>query len=101
MCSMVMDFVFDCICVNLVLLGWIWLCVMDEMMCGDCVKIDCVVVLFYLFGCVGDLLEVVQVVMFLCSDVVSFVMGVDYVVDGGYVVMGFEQVVLVILWFVE
>lgn len=87
---MVMDFVGDVICVNLVLFGWIWLCVMDELIGGDCVKIDCVVVDFYLLKCVGNLEEVVDVVVFLLFGYVFFVIGVDYVVDGGYFVMGLE-----------
>lgn len=41
----------------------------------------------YFIGCVGEVEEVVKVVVFLSFDDVLFVVGVVLLVDGGYIVM--------------
>ena len=86
--NMAMDLAHDNIRVNSVSPGWTWSKVMVELSGGDREKTNRVAAPFHLPGRVGDPEEVAAVVVFLCSELVSWV---TWAVDGGYSAMGPEQ----------
>jgi NAD(P)-dependent dehydrogenase (short-subunit alcohol dehydrogenase family) len=88
--NMAMDLAADGIRVNSVSPGWTWSKVMVELTGDDREKTDRVAAPFHLLGRVGDPREVANVVVFLCSDLATFVTGADWAVDGGYSAMGPE-----------
>src|SRR3989344_2691528 len=77
--------------VNSVSPGWTWSAIMDQLTGGDRAKTDRVAAPFHMLRRVGDPAEVANVVLFLCSDLASFVTGADYACDGGYSAMGPES----------
>lgn len=79
--GIVVDYGYLGICVNVLLLGGI-----DMVMVGDQVQKDWVVGL-YVMKCIVVFLEIVMVVLFLVSLMVSFVIGMVFYVDGGNVVV--------------
>jgi NAD(P)-dependent dehydrogenase (short-subunit alcohol dehydrogenase family) len=89
--SMAMDLAAHGIRVNSVSPGWTWSAIMDQLTHGDRAKTDRVAAPFHLLRRVGDPAEVANVVLFLCSDLASFVTGADYACDGGYGAMGPES----------
>lgn len=89
--SMAMDLAGEGVRVNSVSPGWTWSAIMDQLTGGDRAKTDRVAAPFHLLRRVGDPAEVANVVMFLCSDLASFVTGADYACDGGYSAMGPES----------
>ncbi|MBU0745640.1 MAG: SDR family oxidoreductase [Gammaproteobacteria bacterium] len=89
--SMAMDLAGEGVRVNSVSPGWTWSAIMDQLTGGDRVKTDRVAAPFHLLRRVGDPAEVANVVLFLCSDMASFVTGADYACDGGYSAMGPES----------
>ncbi|MBU1815557.1 MAG: SDR family oxidoreductase [Gammaproteobacteria bacterium] len=89
--SMAMDLAGEGVRVNSVSPGWTWSAIMDQLTGGDRVKTDRVAAPFHLLRRVGDPAEVANVVLFLCSEMASFVTGADYACDGGYSAMGPES----------
>ena len=89
--SMAMDLAGEGVRVNSVSPGWTWSAIMDQLTGGDRAKTDRVAAPFHLLRRVGDPAEVANVVLFLCSDLASFVTGADYACDGGYSAMGPES----------
>lgn len=89
--SMAMDLAGEGVRVNSVSPGWTWSAIMDQLTGGDRGKTDRVAAPFHLLRRVGDPAEVANVVLFLCSDLASFVTGADYACDGGYSAMGPES----------
>lgn len=89
--SMAMDLAAEGVRVNSVSPGWTWSAIMDQLTGGDRAKTDRVAAPFHLLRRVGDPAEVANVVLFLCSDMASFVTGADYACDGGYSAMGPES----------
>ena len=89
--SMAMDLACEGVRVNSVSPGWTWSAIMDQLTGGDRAKTDRVAAPFHLLRRVGDPAEVANVVLFLCSDMASFVTGADYACDGGYSAMGPES----------
>ncbi|WP_027965538.1 SDR family oxidoreductase [Halomonas halocynthiae] len=89
--SMALDLAEDGIRVNSVSPGWTWSRLIEEVSGGDRARTDQVARDFHILGRAGDPAEVAQVVLFLCSDLASFVTGADYAVDGGYSALGPEQ----------
>jgi NAD(P)-dependent dehydrogenase (short-subunit alcohol dehydrogenase family) len=89
--SMAMDLAGEGVRVNSVSPGWTWSAIMDQLTGGDRAKTDRVATPFHLLRRVGDPAEVANVVLFLCSDMASFVTGADYACDGGYSAMGPES----------
>ncbi|CAN7603116.1 MULTISPECIES: SDR family oxidoreductase [unclassified Acidovorax] len=89
--SMAMDLAAEGVRVNSVSPGWTWSAIMDQLTGGDRAKTDRVAAPFHLLRRVGDPAEVANVVLFLCSDLASFVTGADYACDGGYSAMGPES----------
>ena len=89
--SMAMDLADEGVRVNSVSPGWTWSAIMDQLTGGDRAKTDRVAAPFHLLRRVGDPAEVANVVLFLCSDLASFVTGADYACDGGYSAMGPES----------
>lgn len=89
--SMAMDLAGEGVRVNSVSPGWTWSAIMDQLTGGDRAKTDRVAAPFHLLRRVGDPAEVANVVLFLCSDMASFVTGADYACDGGYSAMGPES----------
>ena len=77
--------------VNSVSPGWTWSAIMDQLTHGDRARTDRVAAPFHLLRRVGSPHEVAQVVVFLCSDLASFVTGADWACDGGYSAMGPES----------
>lgn len=89
----VFDYVFYNICVNVVCLGIIEILlfynVIDNyVVCFGVDKNEVVVeeVVVQFIGCLGQFEDVVELIYFLCSNKVLFIMGSLYVVDGGYIV---------------
>jgi NAD(P)-dependent dehydrogenase (short-subunit alcohol dehydrogenase family) len=89
--SMAMDLAAEGVRVNSVSPGWTWSAIMNQLTGGDRAKTDAVAAPFHLMRRVGDPGEVANVVVFLCSDLASFVTGADYACDGGYSAMGPES----------
>jgi len=89
--SMAMDLAAEGVRVNSVSPGWTWSAIMDQLTGGDRAKTDRVAAPFHMLRRVGDPAEVANVVLFLCSDLASFVTGADYACDGGYSAMGPES----------
>ncbi len=89
--SMAMDLAGEGVRVNSVSPGWTWSAIMDQLSGGDRAKTDRVAAPFHLLRRVGNPAEVANVVLFLCSDLASFVTGADYACDGGYSAMGPES----------
>lgn len=83
-CVVVVEFVGDCIRVNVV----VFLMIVIE---GVCVMFDVDVFVVWvvdiLFGCLGVIVDIVEVVVFFVFDCVVFVIGQMLVVDGGIIVV--------------
>lgn len=75
-CEMVYDYVLFGICVNVIVFGEIKIDIL-------LLEIEVQFVLIILLYCVGMLDEVVKVIFFFCLDVVSYVMGVEVLINGG------------------
>jgi NAD(P)-dependent dehydrogenase (short-subunit alcohol dehydrogenase family) len=88
--SEAMDLAADRIRVNAVSPGWTWSRVINTLSGGDRAKADRVGGAFHLPGRIGNPEEVAEAVVFLCSDLASFITGTDLSVDGGYSVIGPE-----------
>lgn len=88
---MAMDLATEGVRVNSVSPGWTWSAIMNQLTEGDRAKTDRVAAPFHMLRRVGDPEEVANVVLFLCSDLASFVTGADYACDGGYSAMGPES----------
>lgn len=89
--NMAMDLAAENVRVNSVSPGWTWSAIMDQLTHGDRAKTDRVAAPFHLLRRVGSPHEVAQVVLFLCSDLASFVTGAEWACDGGYSAMGPES----------
>lgn len=89
--NMAMDLAAENVRVNSVSPGWTWSAIMDQLTHGDRARTDRVAAPFHLLRRVGSPHEVAQVVLFLCSDLASFVTGADWACDGGYSAMGPES----------
>lgn len=83
-CVMVLDFGCKGICVNVVCFSFIFIGMIVDVVEDEeqLVKfVECI-----LFGCGVDLVEIVFVIVFLVSFDVGFVIGVNFLVDGGVIV---------------
>lgn len=78
----VWEYVVDGICVNVVGLGFISMLLLERMDLKVCVMLEG----WYVLKWLGMLEEVVVLVVWLVSDDVLFVIGMYYVIDGGYFV---------------
>ncbi|HJQ16607.1 MAG TPA: SDR family oxidoreductase [Allosphingosinicella sp.] len=87
--SMALDLSADGIRVNSVSPGWTWAGGMEKLGLTR-PAVDRVAAPFHLCGRAGDRREIANAVLFLCSDLASFVNGADLAVDGGYSAMGPE-----------
>ncbi len=76
--------------VNSVSPAWVWSNPVQAISGGDRAKVDEVAANFHLTGRVADPEEVANVVVFLASDLSSFITGADIPVDGGYGALGPE-----------
>lgn len=76
------EYVVDCIWVNVVGFGFIVILLLDKMDLVVCKVLE----VKYVLGWLGKVDEVVVLVVWLVSDDVFFVMGIYYVIDGGYLV---------------
>lgn len=76
--------------VNSVSPSWIWTPTALEEAGGDREKWEPIWGKYQMLRRCGEPVEVARVILFLCSDDVSFVTGTDFAVDGGYLAMGPE-----------
>ena len=76
--------------VNSVSPGWIWTREVEKAAGGDREKWEPVWGKYHMLRRLGDVDEVAQAVLFLCSDNASFITAAELPVDGGYLGMGPE-----------
>ena len=88
--NMALDLSADGIRINSVSPGWTWTGERMEKLGFTQSLWDQVAGPFHMFGRAGTRREVAKAVLFLCSDLASWVTGADLAVDGGYSAMGPE-----------
>lgn len=77
--------------VNSVSPGWTWSDALSRMSGNDRSLADRIAAPMHPLGRAGDVDDVAQVVLFLCSDAARFVTGADIPVDGGFSMLGPDQ----------
>ena len=76
--------------VNAITPAWTWSAALARQ-AGSRERADAVGARLHPLGRVGDLADVAEAVLFLCSDAAAFITGVDLPVDGGFSALGPDQ----------
>ena len=89
----------DGIRVNAISPAWTWSAAMERQVRGDKAFANSVAGRLHPLGRVGEIDDVANAVLYLCSPAARFVTGIDLPVDGGYSILGPDQGLAPSHWF--